>query len=98
MPEKASGAVQDSISANPKKKSVNFSSAWPEARRLMWEHLGRLAVGLVLMLISRAASLVMPTTSKYFIDDVIGKHHYYLLTRLAIAGGCATLVQALTSF
>src|SRR5258708_5017343 len=84
--------------AGSKEKPVNFASAWPEARALMWQHRGRLAVGFVLMLIGRGAGLVLPATSKYFIDDVVGKHRYDLLPLLAIAGGCATIVQAATSF
>ncbi|PYR77941.1 MAG: ABC transporter permease [Acidobacteria bacterium] len=50
------------------------------------------------MLISRLAGLVLPATSKYLIDDVIGKHRAELLVPLALAAGAATLVQAMTSF
>jgi subfamily B ATP-binding cassette protein MsbA len=71
---------------------------WIEARELIWARRGRLAAGLVLMLISRAAGLVLPATSKYLIDDVIGKGRHELLTTLALAAGAATIVQAITSF
>ncbi|MBA2301923.1 MAG: ABC transporter ATP-binding protein, partial [Acidobacteria bacterium] len=59
---------------------------------------GRLALGLVLMLVNRAAGLVLPGTSKYLIDDVIGQGKVELLQTLAIAAGAATFVQALSSF
>jgi subfamily B ATP-binding cassette protein MsbA len=55
------------------KKKVDYSNAWPEAKALVVAHRGRLAIGLVLMLINRVAGLVLPATSKYLIDDVIGK-------------------------
>ena len=82
----------------PVSKSVNYANAWPEARRLMWQHRVNLSIGFVLMLISRVAGLILPTTSKYFIDNVVGKHQYDMLPWLAFAGGCATIVQAGTSF
>jgi subfamily B ATP-binding cassette protein MsbA len=42
--------------------------------------------------------LVLPGTSKYLIDDVIGQGRAELLMPLAFAAGAATLVQAVTSF
>src|SRR4051794_22688569 len=81
-----------------KKKKVDYSNAWPEAKALILAHRGRLALGLVLMLVNRVAGLVLPATSKYLIDDVIGKRHAEMLVPLALAAGAATLVQAVTSF
>jgi len=84
--------------APPNNKPVDFSSAWSEARELGWRHRGRIAIGLVLMLISQLAGFVMPWCSKFLIDDVVGKHRHELLVPLALAAGGATLVSALTSF
>jgi ABC-type multidrug transport system fused ATPase/permease subunit len=81
-----------------KKKKVDYSNAWPEARALVMAHSGRLAFGLGLLMINRLAGLVLPASSKYLIDDVIGKRQVELLVPLALAGGVATLVQAVTSF
>src|SRR5437867_3927662 len=50
------------------------------------------------MLISRLSDLVLPTTTKYLMDDVFGRHHWDLLPRLALAAGAATVVGASTSF
>ena len=50
------------------------------------------------MLINRLVGLVLPTTSKYLIDDVVLKHKADLLVPLALAAGAATVVQAITSF
>src|SRR3954470_12060713 len=80
------------------KKKVDYANAWPEARALVIAHKGRLALGLLLMIVNRVAGLVLPATSKYLIDDVIGKRHAQMLVPLALAAGAATLVQAVTSF
>jgi len=50
------------------------------------------------MLVSRLAGLVLPASSKYLIDDVVGKNRTDLLPMIALAAGAATLVQAVTSF
>jgi ABC-type multidrug transport system fused ATPase/permease subunit len=48
--------------------------------------------------VSRLAGLVLPASSKYLIDDVIGAGRADLLAPLALAVGAATFVQAVTSF
>jgi ABC-type multidrug transport system fused ATPase/permease subunit len=82
----------------PEKKGVSASAAWREARVLLWTHRQRLLLGLVLMLVSRLAGLVLPASSKYLIDDVVGKNRTDLLPLIAFAAGTATLIQAVTSF
>src|SRR5439155_1737639 len=72
--------------------------AWQEARGLIYAHRGRLGLGLALLLLNRLAGLVLPASSKWVIDRVIGQHHPELLLPLALAAGGATLVQALTGF
>jgi ABC-type multidrug transport system fused ATPase/permease subunit len=83
--------------APPKKKGIT-PGAWEEARALIWLHRRRLALGLCLMLVNRLAGLVLPTTTKYLMDDVITKGHWDLLPKLALAAGAATLVDAATAF
>jgi subfamily B ATP-binding cassette protein MsbA len=75
-----------------------MSRAWAEARALIWQHRRSLAFGLALMLVNRLAGLVLPASSKYMIDDVLGKHEIDKLVPLALAVGGATVVQAITSF
>ena len=82
----------------PPKKSFQFSAAWREARELAWAHRARIGLGLLLMLIGQLAGLVLPASSKFLIDDVIGKRRVDLLPILALATAGATLVQAFTSF
>jgi subfamily B ATP-binding cassette protein MsbA len=80
------------------KPKVDTQRAWREAKALLREHRKSLAVGFLLMLVSRVAGLVLPASTKYLIDEVIGKHNAHLLTPLALAAGGATLVQAITSY
>ena len=80
------------------KKNKLTSAAWKEAKALIWARKGRLALGLALMLVNRLAGLVLPATSKFLIDDVIGKHRAEMLMPLAFAAGAATVVQAVSSF
>ena len=80
------------------KKKINYANAWAEARVLMWHHRGTLALGLALTFVSRLAGLVLPGSTKFLIDDVIGKHRTELLVPIALAAGVATIVQAATGF
>jgi ABC-type multidrug transport system fused ATPase/permease subunit len=79
-------------------QSKSTAGAWREARALIWTHRRRLGWGLVLMLVSRLAGLVLPASSKWLIDEVVGKGRSDLLMPLALAAGAATAVQAVTSF
>ena len=80
------------------KRRPRLGDVWQDAKALIWASRSRLAPGLVLLLISRMAGLVLPATSKYLIDEVIGKGRGQLLIPLALATGVATLVQAATGF
>src|SRR5213595_1495427 len=88
--------MADAPTRSPKKTIT--PGAWQEARALIYAHRGRLGLGLALLLLNRLAGLVLPASSKWVIDQVIGQHHPELLLPLALAAGGATLVQALTGF
>jgi len=79
-------------------KKIRWSSAWSEARALIWARRWRLALGLLLMLVNRLAGLVLPWATKPLIDNVIAQRRVEMLGTLAWAVGAATLVQAVTSF
>jgi subfamily B ATP-binding cassette protein MsbA len=59
---------------------------------------GLLALGLVLMVINRVSGLVLPASTKFLIDDVIGKEQAEMLMPLLGAVVLATLIQGVTSF
>jgi ABC-type multidrug transport system fused ATPase/permease subunit len=80
------------------KKNAFTAGAWEEARGIIWTHRKRLALGLGLMLINRLSGFVLPTTTKFLMDDVITQGHWELLPTLAMAAGAATIVDALTAF
>ena len=81
-----------------KLKPLRNPEAWREARRLMWAHRRYLAIGLVLMLVSRFAGLVPAAASKFLIDDVLAKGRDSLLLPVAGAVLVATVVQGITSY
>jgi ABC-type multidrug transport system fused ATPase/permease subunit len=81
-----------------KRKKIRWSSAWADARELVWAHRTRLALGAVLMIVNQAMGLVLPASTKYLIDVVIVKGRTDMLWKIALAAGGATVVQAVTSF
>ena len=83
--------------AKKAKKKIT-SGALQEARQIIWTHRKRLGLGLALMVINRLAGLVLPASSKYFMDEVIGKGRWELLPTMAMIAAAATLVDAATSF
>lgn len=81
-----------------KKKKIDYTRAWAEAKSLIWNYRWRLLFGLVLMLISRAAGMVLPYSTKFLVDNVFGQQQFELLKWIALAVGLSTLIQAVTSF
>ncbi|QYO62914.1 ABC transporter ATP-binding protein [Leptolyngbya sp. 7M] len=80
------------------KKKISYTGAWAEAKKIVWDARWRLALGSILLLVSRLAGMVLPASTKYIGDEVLGKGRYELLTYIAMAIGIATLIQASTSF
>jgi subfamily B ATP-binding cassette protein MsbA len=93
----APAPVEAGAAAPGRRKLPPLSTVWREARALVWEQRARLALGLLLMVISRLAGLVLPASSKYLIDEVLAKGRGELLLPLAVAVGFASLIQAGTS-
>ncbi|MEQ8518429.1 MAG: ABC transporter ATP-binding protein [Cytophagales bacterium] len=78
-----------------KKKNVTFGWAF---KRIIWPRRKTIGIGLVLIVISRLASLVLPGASKYLIDDVIVNKDIPMLKILLLVVISAIIVQAITSF
>ena len=91
-------AADDGSPAAKQKKKLEFRRVAADALELVRARKGRLALGLGLMAVNRACGLVLPGTTKYLLDEVIGKGNRALLAQLVLIAGAATLVQALTSF
>src|SRR5579859_6123891 len=82
-------------------KSAKRKNAWkslPDVWALIKPRRGLLALGFVLMAINRVCGLVLPASTKYFVDNVAIKHQVYILTPIVLAVLAATIVQGLTSF
>jgi ABC-type multidrug transport system fused ATPase/permease subunit len=84
--------------ATKKPKSERFFALLPDVWELVKPRRAQLAVGLVLIVISRSAGLVLPASTRYLVDDILGKGKYEWLTPLVLAVVGATLVQAVASF
>ncbi|MDE0772465.1 MAG: ABC transporter ATP-binding protein [Salibacteraceae bacterium] len=67
-------------------------------KTIIWPRKNLLLVGLLLIIISRLASLVLPGASKYLIDDVIVNNDFEKLKLIIIAVASAIVIQAITSF
>ncbi|HEU5249011.1 MAG TPA: ABC transporter ATP-binding protein [Thermoanaerobaculia bacterium] len=81
-----------------KRKAPSFKVVMQDAGELVRARKGRLAIGFGLLAINRIAGLVLPGTTKFLLDEVIGKGRRELLATLILAAGGATLIQAVTSF
>lgn len=57
-----------------------------------------LVVAVLLMIVNRLSTLTVPYSTTILIDEVIQKHHGYLLYRIIGAVICATILTAITSY
>ena len=85
--------------ATPKRtQSERFRAIWPDLREMNLPRRALLAWGLLLMIINRLSGMILPYSTKFLIDDVIGKRQAKLLTPLVLTVLGATVVQGITSF
>jgi ABC-type multidrug transport system fused ATPase/permease subunit len=89
---------KDARAASQLKKTKNAWKNLPHVWALIKPRRGILAAGLLLMAVNRVSGLILPASTKYLVDDVIGKHHIRLLTPIVLAVLSATVIQGLTSF
>jgi len=67
-------------------------------KTIIWPKRNLVFIGLILIVLSRLSSLVLPWKSKALLDDVIPNKDYDQLYQLLLVVGIAILVQAITSF
>jgi ABC-type multidrug transport system fused ATPase/permease subunit len=87
-----------------KKTDSNKTSTSPKVtlatafKTIIWPRRNLVFIGLILIVLSRLSSLVLPWKSKALLDDVIPNKDYDELRNLLIIVGLAILVQSVTSF
>ena len=79
-------------------RSERLVSLLPELYALVRPRRGLLVLAVCLMAVNRVAGLVLPGSTKFLVDDVIGAGHTGLLAPLVAGVLGATLVQGVTSF
>jgi ABC-type multidrug transport system fused ATPase/permease subunit len=77
------------------KSKITFGHVF---RTIIWPRKKLLFVGLLLIVISRLAGLVLPGSTKYLMDNVIAKGDLGVLKILLIVVTLAIIVQSVTSF
>lgn len=82
-------------SSNSSKSKITMAQAF---KTIIWPKRKIVFVGLILIALSRAASLVLPLKSKTLLDDVIPNKNFDELKQLLLVVGLAILVQSITSF
>lgn len=84
------------LQTKPKKKAkVTMAQAF---KTIIWPRRNLVFIGLILIVLSRLSSLVLPWKSKSLLDDVIPNKDYDQLYNLLLIVGIAILVQSITSF
>ncbi|MBF9252545.1 ABC transporter ATP-binding protein [Pontibacter sp. 172403-2] len=82
----------------PKSKKLQNVTVGQVFKTIIWPRKKYLSIGLVLIIISRLAGLVLPGASKYLMDDVIPNNDFTMLKWLILAVAVSILIQAVTSF
>ncbi len=84
--------------SEPPRKKPPIRKVLPMVWKLMRPRRWLMLLGLVLVGVNRFAGLVLPFSTKYFIDNVLRQHQAnWLLPLVAIVVGAA-IIQAITSF
>ena len=78
-----------------KKSKVTIASAFTS---IIWPRRKLVFIGLILIVIGRLASLILPWKSKALLDDIIPNKDMSALYDLLWLVGFALLIQAVTSF
>jgi subfamily B ATP-binding cassette protein MsbA len=78
--------------------SERLKVLWPDIWALIRPRRWLFLAGFVLMVVNRVAGMVLPASTKYVIDDVIGDKRVGLLGPIVLAVVGATLIQGITSY
>ena len=89
-------AVTAGLTAERPKPSLR--KVLPDVWRLVKPRRWLLAGSFVLMILNRASGLVLPTSTRYLVDNVMMKRQMHLLPIIVGVVVAATIVQGITSF
>jgi ABC-type multidrug transport system fused ATPase/permease subunit len=76
-------------------RKVSITKAF---KTIIWPRRNYVFLGLILIVISRLSSLVLPISTKYLIDDVLVNKDYEMLKLLLVAVVAGIAIQSFTSF
>ena len=92
----ASAAATPGLKGPP--TSERLRALWPDIWALVRPRRGLFLAGFLLMIVNRVCGMVLPASTKFVIDDVIGAKRVELLTPIVLAVVGATLIQGVTSY
>jgi subfamily B ATP-binding cassette protein MsbA len=78
--------------------SERLRDLWPDIRELIRPRRGLLFLGFVLIIVNRLCGLVLPSSTKYLVDNVIAQKQIGMLGKLTLMVLGATAIQGITSF
>jgi ABC-type multidrug transport system fused ATPase/permease subunit len=101
MSSTAKPIAKTAPAADAKKKSGPSDPLWkalPDAWRMLRPPAWLIVSGFGLMIVNRVSGLVLPYTTKSFVDGVLNQGRSGLLMKIVTVVLIATLIQALTSY
>jgi ABC-type multidrug transport system fused ATPase/permease subunit len=90
----AGGSTASKLAATPGTLIRLFPEVWPYVRPQRW----LLFIGLLLMVVNRAAGLVLPGSTKFVVDNILGKHQIQYLVPIVFVLLGAAAIQGITSY
>lgn len=78
-------------------KNKNVTFAWA-VKNIIWPRRKTIFIGLLLIIISRPAGLVLPAATKYLLDDAVPNRDMEMLKLIVLIIIIALAVQAISSF
>ena len=87
-----------SAPAPKKPASERLRILWPDIWGLVRPRRRLLFIGFLLIVISKLCGLVLPWSTRYLIDEVIGHHNQSMLLTITLAVLSATAIQGITAF
>jgi len=79
-------------------RKISGASLRHAFEEIIWPRRKLILVGLVLILVNRLSGLVLPASTRYLVDDVLGGGNGDLLYRLLGLVGIAIALQSITSY